>query len=573
MGRCLNDGPVEAEGAGIMAKADEYDYVVVGGGTSGCALAARLAARGDARVLLLEAGPPDRHWTIQIPSAIGRNYLGGPYNWAFWSTPQAALGGRTTFQPRGHVLGGSSSVNGMVFLRGHALDYERWAKDEGATGWSYAEVLPYFRRMERYLGTPSAYRGADGPVVVRKGTPDHPIDAAFLRAGEQAGYALTDDVNGARREGFGSWDMNIDAGVRANSAHAYLRGPRRDSLTVVTGARATRIVFDGRRARGIEYRKDGARHVVNAAREVVLGAGAFQSPQLLMLSGIGPADHLRAHGIPVLHDAPDVGENLQDHMFLFLQYESKEKISFNPHARGARMVLAGLRWFATRGGPAASNHIEVGAFFRSRAGVEHPDMQVHFRPLLLDGWRPSKSHGYNFGVGPLRPTSRGTVRLASADPLAAPVIDPRYLSTERDWRDMRDNFRLTREVALQKAFDRFRGRQVTPAGEAGTDGEIDAHIRAEAASGYHPSCTCRMGSDARAVCAPDLRVRGVENLRVVDASVFPSIPSANTNASAFMLGERASDLIRGETLPADPLPHAPSEGWREAQRRPPVVRL
>jgi choline dehydrogenase len=523
---------------------NRFDYIIVGGGTAGSVIAARLSEDPKVRVLLLEAGGADSHWTIRIPSAIGRNYEGGPYNWAFWSTPQKHMDNRVLFQPRGRVLGGSSSINGMVYLRGHALDYERWV-EEGATGWSYAEVLPYFRRMERYDGTPSGYRGDGGPVVARKGVPDHPIDAAFLQAGEQAGHGRTDDVNGFRQDGFGSWDMNIDRGVRASAAWAYLRGLRRDNLMILTGIAANRILFDGDRATGVECRYNGTTHRMEAEREVVLSAGAFHSPQLLMLSGIGPADHLSEHGIAVRVDAPEVGENLQDHMYVMLQYESTEPICLNPHARGWRMVAAGARWFATRKGPASSNHIEVGAFFRSRDDVTHPDAQIHFRPLLLDSWKPAKAHGYNFGAGPLRPTSKGTVRLASADPAAAPIIDPNYLSTERDRVDFRVQFRMTREVARQAAFDRFRRREVGPSADAQTDDEIDAFIRANAGSGYHPSCTCRMGSDAQAVVSPDLKVRGVRGLRLADASIFPSMVSANTNVTTFMVGERAADIIRG----------------------------
>ncbi|MFO0995896.1 MAG: choline dehydrogenase [Alphaproteobacteria bacterium] len=544
-----------------------YDYIVIGAGTAGCVVAARLAEQADVKVLLLEAGPSDRHWTIRIPSAIGRNYEGGPFNWAFNSVPQKTLNNRSIFQPRGRVLGGSSSINGMVFLRGHALDYDRW-EAEGADGWSYADVLPYFRRSERYLGTPSEYRGTDGPIAVRKGVASNPIDAALLQAGEQAGYPLTEDVNGFQQEGFGSWDMNIDGGVRANAAYAYLRRPESaPRIDIETRAFATRIIIDRMRATGVEYLKGGERMTATASREIILSGGPFHSPQVLMLSGIGPADHLRRHDIPVIVDSPGVGENLQDHMYMMIQYTSKVPCSFNPYARGPRMVLAGIEWFLTHGGPAASNHIEVGAFMRSRAGITHPDAQIHFRPLLLDSWKPSKHHGYNFGVSTMRATSRGTVRLKSANPLEAPLIDPNYLSTTEDMVDMRNCFKLTMEVAAQRAFDPFRDREVTPGVRLSSDSEIDAYIRANAASGYHPIGTCRMGKDRGAVCAPDLKVRGVENLRVVDSSAFPSEPSANTNAPSFMLGERAADLIRGgPLLPKSNLPSYLAANHPHAQR-------
>jgi choline dehydrogenase len=543
-----------------------YDYIVIGGGTAGCVVAARLAEMPDVRVLLLEAGASDRHWTIRIPSAIGRNYEGGPFNWAFSSVPQKTLNNRSVFQPRGRVLGGSSSINGMVFLRGHALDYDRWAA-EGAEGWSYADVLPYFRRSEHYLATPSEYRGDSGPIAVRKGVASNPIDAAFLLAGEQAGYPFTDDVNGYQQEGFGSWDMNIDGGVRANAAHAYLRRSASAArIQIETKAFATRILFDHKRAVGVEYVTGNSRIKVGATREIILSGGAFHSPHLLMLSGIGPADHLRQHDIPVIVDSPGVGGNLQDHMYMMIQYASKIPCSFNPYARGPRMVLAGIEWFLTHGGPAASNHIEVGAFFRSHAGIAHPDAQIHFRPLLLESWKPSKHHGYNFGVGTLRATSRGTVRLRSGNPLDAPLIDPNYLATIEDVVDMRNAFKLSMEVAAQRAFDPFRAREVTPGVALSSDSEIDTYIRAHAESGYHPVGTCRMGKDQGAVSTPDLKVRGVENLRVVDASAFPSEPSANTNAPTFMLAERAADLIRGERLPKASPPFYIATNHRNSQR-------
>lgn len=541
-----DDEPYEVTGENFMAR---YDYVIVGAGTAGCVLAARLSEDPAVRVLLLEAGARDTHWSIRIPSAIGRNYQSGPFNWGFLSTPQKHLNNRVVVQARGKVLGGSSSVNGMVYLRGHALDFERWVK-EGAAGWSYAEVLPYFRKIERFTGGASEYRGDAGPVTVRKGLLDHPINAAFVAAGEQAGHGLTDDVNGFRQDGFGAWNMNIDRGMRSSSARAYLHPLRRANLTVRTGAFATRVLFDGSRATGVEYRLGGQVRKAEAEREVVISSGGIQSPHLLMLSGIGPADHLREHKIDVRVDAPDVGRNVQDHMYLMLQYESKQNICLNPHARGWRMAAAGARWFATRSGPAASNHIEVGAFFRSNGSVAHPDSQIHFRPLLLDPvtWKPSHIHGYNFGVGPLRPTSLGTVTLASADPAADPIVDPNHLATEQDRLDFRQQFKMTREVGEQRAFDPFRRREVGPSTEAQTDAEIDAFIRAYAHSAWHNVGACRMGSDARSVVTPDLKVRGVEGLRVADTSVMPSMVSANTNCSTFMLGERAADIIRGKGM-------------------------
>lgn len=544
-----------------------YDYIVIGGGTAGCVVAARLAEDSDVRVLLLEAGPSDRHWSIRIPGAMGSNYESGPFNWALRTVPQTGLNNRPIFQPRGRVLGGSSSINGMVFLRGHALDYERWAR-EGAEGWSYADVLPYFRRSERVAGPPSEYRGDGGPVAVRRGVVSNPINIAFLEAGREAGYPPIEDANGLQQEGFGPWDISVDGGVRASASHAYLRraepNPR---IHIETGALATRILFDRKRAVGVEYQAAGARVTASASREIVLAAGAFHSPQLLMLSGVGPADHLRGHGIDVVADLPGVGGNLQDHMHMRVQYASKVPCSLNPHTHGVRKALAGARWFLTRGGPASTNHLDVGAFVRSRAGIAHPDVQIHFRPLLFDAWKPSTEHGYFFGIGTLRATSRGTVRLRSADPRASPLIDPNYLATQEDLVDMRNCYKLTMELAAQRAFDPFRGREVTPGAAPRTDGEIDAYLRAHADAGHHPAGTCRMGSGGDAVAAPDLTVRGVEGLRVVDASAFPSVPSANINAAVVMLAERASDLIRGRNLlPRQTAPFYVSDRYATAQR-------
>ena len=541
-----------------------YDYIVIGGGTAGCVVAARLAEDPGARILLLEAGPSDQHWTIRIPGAMGHNYEGGPFNWALNTVPQRGLNDRAIFQPRGRVLGGSSSINGMVFIRGHALDYERWVR-EGATGWSYADVLPYFRRSERVRGEASEYRGDSGPIAVRRGVVSNPINIAFLEAGQEAGYPLTQDANGYQQEGVGPWDISVDGGVRANSSHAYLRGAK-PGLRIETHALGTRILFERKRAVGVEYLSAGMPIKVSASREIILAGGAFHSPHLLMLSGVGPADHLRSHGVDVVADLPGIGGNLQDHMQLRIQYTSKVPCSLNPHARGVRKALAGVQWLLTHGGPASTNHLDVGAFLRGRAGIEHPDMQIHFRPLLFDGWKPSREHGYNFGIGTLRTASRGTVRLQSADPLAPPLIDPNYFGAEEDLADLRGYFKLTMELNVQRAFDRFRGREVTPGTPLRTDGEIDAYLRAHADAGHHPGGTCRMGG-TDAVLAPDLSVRGVEGLRVVDASAFPSVPSANPYAAVVMLAERASDMIRGrDFLPPQPAPFYVSDRYATAQR-------
>ncbi len=528
-----------------------YDYIIVGAGTAGSILAARLCEDPGTTVLLLEAGSVDRSWTIQMPAAFARNFQGGPYNWSYWSTPQPNLANRRIYQPRGKVLGGSSSINAMVFLRGHALDYERWANEEGAQGWSYAEVLPYFRRSETYLGASSAYRGKEGPIVVRQGTVENPVVSAFLEAGSEAGHPYTPDVNGYQQEGFGPWDMNVDAGVRASTAHAYLRRDGQPAgLIVQTEILVQKIVIEQTRATAVQYVLHGQLHTATAEREILLCAGAFGSPQLLMLSGIGPADHLRGHGIDVVVDSQGVGSNLQDHLYAMIQYESTKPVCLARYLQPHRMALLGAQWLTTRRGPGSTNHVEVGAFLRSRPDIAHPDVQVHFKPILLDGWQPSRTHGFNLGGGTLRALSRGTVRLSSADPQAVPLIDPNYLAEHQDIIDMRNGVKLMREIVCQPAFDPFRGREHHLSADARTDDEIDRFIRENASSGYHPCGTCRMGSDSGAVCDPMLRVRGVDGLRVVDASVMPSETSSNLNAPTVMIAERAADLIRGvELLP------------------------
>ena len=481
------------------------------------------------------------------------------------------MNGRRISCPRGKVLGGSSSINGLVYVRGHPLDFERW-EEEGAKGWGYQNVLPYFRRAESFRGRADAYRGESGPLATSRGRKRNPLYDAFIEAGREAGYAVSADLNGERQEGFGPLDMTVRDGVRSSTANAYLRpAMKRRNLEVLTHALATGIAFEGRRAVGVRYRRDGSEHKVRARREVILCGGPINSPQLLKLSGVGPAAELGALGIGVVADRPGVGENLQDHLEFIFQVASKQPITLYGHTGLVARALIGAEWYLRGRGLGASNHFEAGGFIRSRAGVRYPDIQFHFLPMAVayDGSSLAREHGFQAHVGPMRSKSRGQVRLKSRDPAEPPLIRFNYMSHPEDWIEMRACVRLTREIFAEAAFEPYRGREIQPGSDRVSDEAIDAFVREKVESAYHPSCTCKMGSpaDPSAVVDPETRVIGVEALRVVNSSIMPSITNGNLNAPTIMLAEKAADMIRGrDPLPASNAPYYVAPDWETKQR-------
>ncbi|MEM5581143.1 choline dehydrogenase [Roseibium sp. AS2] len=540
---------------------DQFDFIIVGAGSAGCAMAYRLSEDPGNRVLLLEFGGTDAGPLIQMPAALSYPMNMALYDWGYESEPEPHLGGRRLATPRGKVIGGSSSINGMVYVRGHACDFDTW-EDMGASGWGFRNVLPYYKRMETSHGGQSGWRGTDGPLHVRRGTKWNPLFHAFRDAGAQAGYGVTEDYNGERQEGFGDMEMTVHKGRRWSTANAYLKPAlKRGNLTLIKGALARKILIEDKRAVGVEFEAGGAVREMRAAREVILAASSINSPKILMQSGIGPAQDLSALGIDVVADRPGVGANLQDHLELYLQQACTQPITLYKHWNLFSKALIGAQWLFFKQGLGASNQFESCAFIRSKAGIRYPDIQYHFLPFAVryDGQAAAEGHGFQAHVGPMRSRSRGRVRLTSSDPREKPSILFNYMSRDEDWEDFRRCIRLTREIFGQEAFADYRGKEIQPGAHVQSDEALNDFIREHVESAYHPCGTCRMGAqdDPMAVVDPQCRVIGVDGLRVADSSIFPQITNGNLNAPSIMVGEKASDHILGK----DPLPAANQTPW------------
>jgi choline dehydrogenase len=553
-----------------MQNQKDIDYIVVGAGSAGAIVASRLSEDPNCEVLLVEYGGGDGSVFVRMPSALGIPMNSKKYNWGFETAPEPYLDNRRMNCPRGKVIGGTSSINGMVYVRGNAADFDQW-EEQGASGWNYQNCLPYFKKFENHQCRDTDYTGNEGPVAISDGNNmRNPLYRAFIDAGVEAGYGETQDYNGYRQEGFGQKFMNVDRGIRASTGYSYLKAAKkRSNLTILKHALVTRIVFEGKTATGIECKIGAKIQIYNAKKEVILSAGAIGSPQLLQVSGIGPRKTLEAAGIDLRHELPGVGENLQDHLEFNFQYRCKQPISLNSELGLFKKGLIGVRWLLFKTGLGRTNHFEACAFIRSRTGVKSPDIQYHFLPgaITYDGSVAVKGHGFQVHVGHNKPTSRGYVRARSGDLSEHPEILFNYLETETDRQGFRDCVHLTREIMQQAAMDEFRGEVIQPTDKVQTDEQIDAFVRASVDSAYHPCGTCKIGVDEMAVVDSELRVQGIERLRVIDASVFPTIPNGNLNAPTMMLAERGADMVKGSALLSSlEVPVYIDENWQTRQR-------